>query len=967
MTNGGVEQGHQAQQYCQDEVIQGHGGLLATLLFWQQAPHILRGMARYSIGIDLGTTNCALAAVEMVKRKNDVLPIPVVQLVAPGDVDAKPLLPSFLYLPSEHELPAGAAALPWDAERKYMVGEAARTWGAKVAGRLVSSAKSWLCHDGVDRQAAILPWGASSDVPKVSAVDASTRYLQHLAQSWNHQQQAEKSPARFEEQRITLTVPASFDDVARQLTAEAARRAGFLNVTLLEEPQAAFYAWIAQADRDRRRKQPLKEGMTCLVLDVGGGTTDFSLIECVAEDGTLGFVRKAVGDHLLLGGDNMDLALAHLLEDKLKAGKLDAGRFGQLTQAARTAKEAILTMNGPNEYPVAIMGRGKSVVASSLSTSLTLAELEEQLMEGFFPEVSWESEPARSKTTGIHEMGLPFVSDAAITRHLAYFLRQHHQTLAEPPAAILFNGGVFTPPALRERMLQVMRNWFGADWQPIILTTPSLDLSVALGAAYFGRQREYGGRAIAGGLARSYYMAIGSRDDATQMLCVVPQHMEEGQTIDLNEPVLELSLGQPVQFPLYTSTVRDEDQAGATLKIPPSQLQKLAPLQTLLRGGKRSGTKGVPVTLTSTLTPIGTLELSLVAQNSPHRWRLEFNTRDAVSIDPASDESTEPAPSVVDQVPEHAFPEDRIEAALAELRTVFSHQDEQPAKQLTKTWERLLDASRRSWPSSLCRRLADGLLEAAEQRRRSPSHLSRWYHLTGYSLRPGYGDSRDRFRIDQLWKMLCGPGRSGNEGGADFWILWRRVSGGLAPNLQITLLDRLRPVLLAGKSPAIRPNPNELAEMWRAVASLERLEPKVKGLLAEPLLKQYRRPPVQLATPWALARLGSRSMLYAPINNIVTAEVVSHWIEQLLPYQPQHDSDRQLWLWTLTNISRRIGLRGLDIDEVLRSRVLKTLEEFKAPHRYLDLVEHQRSLEKEEQQQMFGDDLPLGLKIIDGD
>lgn len=930
-------------------------------------------MARYSIGIDLGTTNCALAAVEMVKRKNDVVPQQIDQLIAPGEMGSRPLLPSFVYLPSEHELPAGSTILPWQRREgeasaeppAFMVGEAARNWGAKVAGRLVSSAKSWLCHDGVDRQANILPWGAPADVPKVSAVDASTRYLQHLAQSWNYQQRDQKNPARLEEQSITLTVPASFDDVARQLTAEAARRAGFLNVTLLEEPQAAFYAWIAQAERDRRRKQPLQDGMTCLVADVGGGTTDFSLIDCQAESGVLGFTRRAVGDHLLLGGDNMDLALAHRLEEKLGAGKLDAGRFAQLTQACRAAKEILLGEKPPKECPVTIMGRGRSVVASALTTTLTKQEVEELIVEGFFPQVPFESDPQRAKTTGIHEMGLPFVSDPAISKHLASFLRQHEVTPGNPPAALLFNGGVFTPELLRNRFIGILKQWFGPTWEPLVLTTPSLDLAVAIGAAYYGRQRQYGGKAIAGGLARSYYIAIASPSDTTasqQMLCVVPQHMEETQTIALKEPVLELSLGQPVQFPLYTSTVREKDQAGQLLSVPSSQLLKLAPLQTVLRGGKRAGIKGVPVTVTSTLTPVGTLEISLVAQNSPHRWRLEFNTRDAVTQE--TERSTESTTTSTQQPPEQSLPEENIEAALAALKTVYAQSAEEPAKQLTKTWEQLLEVSRRDWPSSLCRRLGDGLLECVEQRRKSLPHLARWYNLTGYCLRPGFGDARDRFRVDQLWKLLCAPGRPVTDGGADFWILWRRLSGGLPANLQMTLLDRLRPVLLAGKAPAVKPNNNELAEMWRAAASLERLEPKVKGLLAEPLLKQYRRPPVQHYAPWALARLGARSLLYAPINHIVSAEIVSRWIDQLLPYQPVHDSDRRSWLWTLTTLSRRIGVRGLDIEDSLRAQVISVMEQHQAPHRYVQLVKEISQLERDEEQQMFGDDLPLGLKLI---
>jgi len=942
-------------------------------------------MPRYSLGIDLGTTNCALAAVELVRRKSDVQAVAVTQLVAPGEVADRPLLPSFLYLPGEHELPVGATAVPWDKERKSIVGELARTLGAKVPGRLVASAKSWLCHGGVDRTAPILPWGAPLEIPRVSAVEASTCYLRHLAEAWNAHQAEQKQPALFEEQDITLTVPASFDDVARQLTAEAARKAGLSNVTLLEEPQAAFYAWIAQADRDRRRKQPLKEGMVCLVADVGGGTTDFSLIECVAEEGALGFVRKAVGDHLLLGGDNMDLALAHRMEVKLQAGKLDAGRFAVLAQACRAGKERLLGDAAPAETPITIMGRGRAVVSASLSTTLSHGEVTTTICDGFLPFVPFEAEPQRTRpgTGGLHEMGLPFVADPAITAHLAGFLRQHGVSAGRPPEAILFNGGVFTPGLLRERLIGVMKSWFDRPdrpWVPIVLTTPSLDLAVALGASYYGRQRRVGGRRILGGLARSYYVGVatGSERQAGQrMLCVVPQHMEEGQTIALAEPVLELALGQPVQFPLYTSTVREEDAAGETQTIPAQQLLRLAPLQTVLRGGKRAGVKGVPVTLTSTLTPVGTLEISLVAQNSPNRWKLEFNTREAAGSSPeaagegASIERDEESQAANVGGLAEVLPEEQIQGAVETLKSAYCQNIEDPARQLTRTWEQLFGMSRRDWPMALCRRLVDALLEQAEQRHRSLAHLSRWYHLTGYCLRPGVGDTRDRFRLDQLWKLLASPARQSGglaraaDGGADYWILWRRVSAGLPANLQQSLIERLRPVLVPGHAgPSFKPNANELAEMWRAAASLERLDPKARELLATALLRQYRRAPALPHVPWALSRFGARTMLYAPLNHIVPAESVGRWVEELLSYQPGHDSDRRAWLWTLTTLTRRTNLRGLDVDEALRERVLEVLRQYDAPARYVELVTTGGELGREEQQQLFGEDLPLGLRLV---
>lgn len=929
-----------------------------------------KGQPRYLVGIDLGTTNSALAYVDLQRKpsagKTPIETFAIPQLVAPAEMKSRPLLPSFLYLPGPHDLPPGSTALPWDKKRAFAVGEFARNAGGRVPGRLVTSAKSWLCHAGVDRTAPLVPWNAPPDVARISPVEASARYLRHMVESWNH----EHPQQPLQKQSVVLTVPASFDDVARNLTVEAAHKAGLENLTLLEEPQAAFYCWLAL--HSHQEAGQLKPGARCLVVDVGGGTSDFSLIQAVEQQGLLGFVRQAVGDHLLLGGDNMDLALAKFVETKLPgAGRLDAVQYGMLTQACRLGKETLLGPNPPVSFTVTVMGRGRQVIGGALHTPITAADVRQTIFEGFLPQSAREAEPQRGARAGLHEMGLPYVSDPAITRHLAAFLRRHADGGNDAPDAILFNGGVFQPLALRERLLEVMRHWYGAAWQPLVLTNPSLDLAVAWGAAHYAWLRHTGGKRIGGGIARSYYIAVegaeGNKDTKLTVICVVPQHLEEGQEIVLDKPELELALGQPVTFPLFTSTVRGDDKAGQVLTVNPEQLLQLPPLHTILRGGKRAGVKRVPVTLAARSTEIGTLELFCVAKEGNNRWRLEFNVRDIVK-DVEEDESDEAAKGSVADV----WPEEQVQAAAAQIRACFNESQPDP-KDLPKALETALDAPRPDWPTGLCRRLWDFLLEVAEQRRRSPGHLSRWNHLVGYCLRPGFGDTLDKFRVEQLWKLMHALGRAEPgkpaprvvEGGADWWIMWRRVAGGLNPQLQQALADRLRPILIPSKGKAsIKPNPNELAEMWRAVASLERLDPKQKEALGLALTKQVRKAPVPTYAFWALTRLGARTLLYGPLNAVVHHQVVEGWLEQLVGFQPAHESERTQWAFCLTQLARKTGQRALDIDDSRRQSVITVLKSQSIPPHWVQMVEEVVELEGEEQSQMFGESLPIGLRLL---
>lgn len=601
--------------------------------------------SRFVVGIDLGTTNSALAYVDTgAGPAAKVTPFAVPQVVAQGAVEERPLLPSFLYLPGDGEQPAGALKLPWDAKRDYCVGEFARVFGSQVPTRLVASAKSWLCHPGVDRKAPILPHKApDAGSRKVSPLDACTRYLKHFAEAWNAQIAKDVAANRLEAQEIVLTVPASFDAGARELTVEAARAAGFENLTLLEEPQAAFYAWLDRSGEGWRNQVGV--GELVLVADVGGGTTDFTLIEVGEEGGNLVLTRLAVGDHLLLGGDNMDLTLAYSVAQQLaaKGTKLDAGQMQQLTYACRNAKEQLFADAKLMSAPVTVLGKGRSIVGGSIKHDLSRGDVEKVLVEGFFPECARDAQPATGRVGGLAELGLPYVSDAGITRHLATFLARQAEALGSKkkkalPSAILFNGGVFKGDVLRNRLLGVLGTWAKSAKAEATreLAGADLDLAVARGAAYYGLVKRGKGVRIRGGTARAYYIGVETNMPAVpgfappvKALCVAPFGMEEGTEADVPAYELGVRVGTEAEFRFLGSTVRRDDPAGAVVEEWEGQIDELAPVRTTLEAkGAAAGGTVVPVHLHSKVTSVGQLELWLQSRDGKHRWKLEFNARE---------------------------------------------------------------------------------------------------------------------------------------------------------------------------------------------------------------------------------------------------------------------------------------------------------------------------------------------------
>jgi hypothetical protein len=608
--------------------------------------------SRFVVGIDLGTTNSALAYVDTGAPGDPVLQhFPIAQVVQQGVVETRPLLPSFLYLPGPGEQPAGSLKLPWAADRDFAVGEFARNFGTQVPTRLVASAKSWLSHPGIDRRQAVLPWKAPEGGRRVSPLEASTHYLKHLCEAWNHGIAKDVADHRLERQDIILTVPASFDAVGRELTVEAARAAGLETITLLEEPQAAFYAWL-DASHDQWRKQ-VDIGDTVLVCDVGGGTTDLTLI-CVGEEGgNLALTRAAVGDHILLGGDNMDLTLAHAAAQQFaaKGTKLDAGQMQMLWHSCRMAKETLFADAKLQAAPVTVLGRGSRVIGGTLKSELSRADVENALVDGFFPECTADALPRKQRAVGLQELGLPYAADPAITKHLAEFIQRHKEVLSQEPqtkrrrgkdkrptgqpSAVLFNGGVFKAGPLRQRLLAILNQWAKAAGGGTVkdLHGTDLDLAVARGAAYYGMVRRGHGVRIRGGTGQAYYIGVESALPAVpgspaplKALCVVPFGMEEGTAADVPGQEFGLVVGEPVEFRFLGSNVRRGDPVGALIEDWEGQIEELDPLTTTLEAPGKEG-RAVPVRLHSKVTEVGTLELWCHSRDGKQRWKLEFNVR----------------------------------------------------------------------------------------------------------------------------------------------------------------------------------------------------------------------------------------------------------------------------------------------------------------------------------------------------
>jgi len=868
-----------------------------------------------NIGIDLGTTNSALAFIDPAQAVAEDTPtiqvLDVPQYVAQGRIETRRTLPSFLYL-----------AGPKDDQQ--FTGVYAREQGALVPTQCVHSAKSWLSNSDVDRTAKILPWDAQEAGRLLSPVEASTRILKHLVEAWT---KAQISPVG--DHPVVLTVPASFDEEARELTVMAAREAGIEKLTLLEEPAAAFYSWIAN-DLARSQKS-LFDGQVVLICDVGGGTSDFTLIRVTREGDRVDFTRTAVGKHLLLGGDNLDLTLAWLVESKL-GKQLSIRQRSALRRQCASAKEKLLSDPNLKSVEITVLGGGSSLVGGTLKTEILREEVLELALDGSLPACELTDKPQEDASSPYREVGLPLVADPAVTRHLAAFLEGAGNTR---PDAILFNGGFFIPEVLRQRVADVMEHWYGQ--RPVIFENRDLDLAVAVGAAYYSYVRSTGaGLLVRGGLPRAYFIGLAGDDGkALRAMCLAPRGTEEGSSIELDPGNLQLVANKPVAFRLYSSRTRTEDRAGDVITFSPEEQSELhlhAPLHAVLRFGK-AGERLVPIKLGAKLTEVGTLEIWAESKTSEHRWRLQFELRKAAAAQGL-------------QKPAAVISEDALRSAVELIPQAFATSQMEP-EQLPARLEQTLGLGRNSWPVSAIRTLADRMLELVDGRSKSAAHELRWLNLCGFCLRPGFGFPGDDFRIEQARRVYASGLQFANQmqNEIEWWIFWGRVAGGLNKNQQTDLFQRLSPVLLPRGSKRPRVNASLLREMWRAAASLELLPIQTKTQLGDELMTRVIANDFVDTGLWCIARLGARKLFYGPINQVLPPSTAARWVEQLLKVPKASDA--------LASLARQTGDATRDLPASTLSVVRRTFPDLELDREPQD---HLTAMGR-----IFGEDLPSGL------
>ncbi|MCC9643486.1 hsp70 family protein [Rhodopirellula sp. JC740] len=935
-------------------------------------------LARFCIGIDLGTTNCVLAYVDTERLgaesvndgSNGASEFQVETFLVPQWVDldvaeARATLPSFHYTLHSTENLSRSEKHPWlhndNEDLATCVGEYARIAGLLHPARQIASAKSWLSHEGVDRTADLLPWHGDPDVARRSPADASASYLRHLAEAWD----AEHPDHPMSEQDIVITLPASFDEVARELTVRAAKMAGLPRIQLIEEPQAAFYAWL---DRHRDDWRDLVQvGQLILVCDIGGGTTDLTLIRVRPADSehekdVVQFHRVAVGKHLILGGDNLDLAVAKAAEAKLNQ-TLTPRQWQQLLAASRQTKETFLSDSRPERTTIHLPGEGSSLIGGGIQVEMTAEEVDELLLEGFFPQVDLDAS-VTAEQSGFQEVGLPYAADPAVTRHLAEFLREHRRTgldqnqeetsnLQESDAVnlVLFNGGVLTAPAIRQRLVGSLSRWFG---EPAVLDASRLDLAVAQGAAHYAMVRRGHGVRIAANLARAYFIQI--EQNPPRAVCVIPADAQPGTSYQIDQLPMELSVGVPVSFPLWVSSTRLADRPGDVVDIDPQTMTPLPPIQTALRDRKRRDQSTMEIVIQSELSEIGTVGLFCVS--GPKRWRLEFDIRGTLETDRESHEYEGESAGIVD--------EETLDECRQLIQRVFVEKSLKPSL-LVKRLQTTVGSSRDQWPPSFLRQLWEALMDVQDQRRQSPSHESRWLNLAGFALRPGYGVAVDDWRTSQTWRMIHGKiAHADQQVRAESYVLWRRIAGGMTSGQQVQLATTLGKWLLAGPS---NQDMAEANEAWRTIGAMERLPIDTKRAFASAILEALDRKkmaPLHPSLLWTLGRLASRVLAYGPMNLIVPAGDIGHWMAQLThskSIETQDSAVRRLAAFTITQMTRRCDDRFRDVDQPTRDRALTLLKRLDAPDHWKELVRSGGKLDHEEQQAVFGDTLPLGISL----
>ncbi|MBF0319041.1 MAG: hsp70 family protein [Nitrospirae bacterium] len=956
---------------------------------------------RYIIGIDLGTTNSSVAYVDT-KEGEQIHTLEILQLVDEGQVKGLPQLPSFLYLPTEYERSSEDYALPWAKDMSYIVGGYARVKGAKSALNLVSSAKSWLCHSRIGRTSPILPWGREDPAGKLSPVEASCRYLRHIADAWDYVVARGDAKQKLVHQDIVITIPASFDESARELTSEAAKMAGIQAFTMLEEPQAAFYSWLSSHEHDWQDFIELNR--LILVFDIGGGTTDFNLIRLRESGAVPVFQRMAVGDHLMLGGDNMDLALAMEMETRILGARRTLGLQGwvSLSGQCRAAKEELLSGSHAREaFDISILGAGRSVIGGAVKGQITYDDVRRTIIDGFFQRVDKADPVTKDKRSGLQELGLPYVTDTAVMRHLSSFLKRHAITpgVANPvnselpvvsdggvdivrPDMILFNGGVFKPALIRQCAADGLRDWFissngQTDWTLKILENESLEHAVSLGAAYYGLVKRHAASdtatkkiKISGGLGKAYYIAVKtSADDGQQTgglisaACIVPRGFEEGGELHIREPEFSVAANTPVAFSVYCSSYRAGDRPGDIITAEGDSFVELPQIKTILNYGKKGAAAVLPVSLGIRLNEYGTLDVWCESKHTTHKWRLAFDVR--------SSDGQQAARPLGDL---NTLSESNIDDAVRLIDAVFTGQSPETPDNLPRALSGALGIDNKSnWPLSAIRKMWDALIQHRQRRLVTPRHEARWLNLAGFLLRPGFGHPLDDWRVRELWKIFSEGVRFSSDGQCrlEWWILWRRVAGGLSEVHQDIIYKRAMPLIISSKKKVRRIQGAEFVELWMLVSSLERLSAQLKTALGDELVNIIKKEKGRTLGShyWSLSRIGARMSFYGPLDKLAPVEAVTRWIKECLKLTWTSPEDAA---YAIAQLARKTGDRTRDIDEPLRAEIIKRLSPYAegdAPAnrwacRYIRQIEELTPLDNADENEIFGESLPIGL-IVD--
>ena len=919
---------------------------------------------QYVIGIDLGTTNSAVSYVDVAALKQaleqtreapdkdkiiKVFNIP--QLTGHGEFTKIPVLPSFLYIPGEYDISKEVLKHPWRKREDLFAGSFARDHGSKIPSRLVSSAKSWLCNPMADRKAKILPWGAEG-VEKVSPVTATAEYLSHIRSAWNH---FVKDEDKFiENQFVVITVPASFNEEARDLTMEAVTQAGLgQSVTLLEEPLAAFYSWLIRHEEDWQ--STIGEDELILVCDVGGGTTDFSLITLKETDGSPRFERLAVGDHLILGGDNIDLALAKIVEKKFQSKtSLSSDKWKTLCHRCREAKEKILDRGG-RSVRITLKGEGRALIAGTLAADLTRGDVETVLRGAFFGDVSSSDFSAEADGKEIADFGLPFEKDASVTGHIVRFLEAHRDTIKKAlskdvpmPDFILFNGGTLKPALVQSRIKESIRRWFKTSEpnKPIMLENDRPELAVGIGASYYGLVKQGIGVRVGSGSPRSYYLGISTASDQRQgAVCIVERGLDEGSVINLPDLSFEVRANQPVSFDVFSSSFRSGDTAGSVVEVDKT-LTAMAPIQTIIKFGKQGEKKQIPVTLGAEYTEMGSLSMFCRSAVSEHQWKLQFQLRNASSA--AVSEDTE------------VYDDASINEACRVIETAFSSSAGNDLNRIAKTIEGVVEQRKMNWPLNFLRRLADKLIEMAPTRQISAEHEGRWLNLTGFCMRPGFGDAFDEERVRKLWKIYLNGLHFDKvqQNRVEWWIYLRRVAAGLKAGQQRQFFQDTSALLT--KSNKTKMSPQEQVELWMASGNMERLLVKDKVVLAKALMPQIRPGKKMDRLFWTLSRLGARELLYGSVDRVIPPAEVGRWIQQIIKKQWK-PSDPVPAL--VSALARKTGDRTRDIPDDIRDLVLEWMTKQNVDKKNRALVKEKTGMGMKEKSQQFGERLPQGLVL----